>query len=125
MDNASYRDLEVWQKAMDLVMLVYDLTEDFPQAETYGLRMQMRNAAVAIASNIGEGHGKDSTRQNLQHLSIAHGAVLVTETQCYVAEGRGYLAGKDLTPFWALSAAVAKMLHGMVNALKRNLGELP
>jgi four helix bundle protein len=59
--SASYRDLRVWQSAMDLVMSVYQETQGFPKTELYGLTSQMRRAAVSIPSNIAEGKGRDGS----------------------------------------------------------------
>lgn len=65
----SYRDLVVWQKAMELVKLVYDLTKKFPKEELFGLTLQIRKAVVSVPSNIAEGQGRKSTKEFLRHLS--------------------------------------------------------
>lgn len=59
----SYRDLKVWQAGMDLTAEVYQLTEQFPKQETYGLSCQIQRAAVSVVSNIAEGHARDSTKE--------------------------------------------------------------
>ncbi len=61
----SYRQLIAWQKAMELVKLVYDLTDRFPREELFGLTQQIRKAVVAIPSNIAEGQGRNSTKEFL------------------------------------------------------------
>ena len=71
MTNRSYRDLEVWQKALDLVVECYRLSRTFPKAELYGLSSQLQRATVSIPANIAEGHGRSHTREYLKHLSIA------------------------------------------------------
>jgi len=76
----SYRDLEVWQQAMDLADLVYDLTEKFPARERYGLALQMRKAAVSIPSNIAEGT-RHRTAGYLSRVIIALGEHAELETQ--------------------------------------------
>lgn len=81
----SYRDLIVWQKAMDLVKLVYDLTDKFPKEELFGLTIQIRKAVVSVPSNIAEGQGRSSTKEFLRHLSIAYGSLMETETQNLIA----------------------------------------
>jgi four helix bundle protein len=58
--SGTYRDLKAWQTAMDLVRDIYRLTQTFPREETYGLTIQLRRAAVSIASNIAEGKGRSS-----------------------------------------------------------------
>jgi hypothetical protein len=77
----NYRELIVWQKAMDLVEEVYKSSRDFPREEVYALTSQIRRAAVSIPSNIAEGQGRKSTNEFLHHLSIAHGSLREVETR--------------------------------------------
>ena len=77
----SYRDLEVWRKAMELAQGCYELTAEFPKREIYGLASQIRRAAVSIASNIAEGHSRRTRQAYLNHLSIALGSQSEVETQ--------------------------------------------
>src|SRR3989338_1893756 len=83
---ASYRDLIVWQKSMRLVIAVYELTEDFPRSEIYGLTSQMRRAAVSIPSNIAEGRRKGSRKEFKQFLINAFGSGSELETQTEIAK---------------------------------------
>src|SRR6185369_11593757 len=87
----SYRQLVVWQKAMELVKLVYDLTRKFPKEELFGLTLQIRKAVVSVPSNIAEGQGRRSTREFTRHLSIAYGSLMETETQGMIAEMQLYI----------------------------------
>jgi len=75
-----YRDLLVWQKAMDLVVQRYEITKGFPSEEKFGLVSQMRRAAVSIPSNIAEGHGRRSEKEFANHLWIANGSLMELET---------------------------------------------
>ncbi len=70
-----YRDLTVWQKAMELVLSVYRLTKTFPKGEVYGLASQMQPAAISMPSNIAEGRALKQTQAYLRHLAIACGSV--------------------------------------------------
>jgi four helix bundle protein len=89
----SYRDLQIWQKAVDLAVHVYQITETFPKSEVYGLASQMRRAAVSVASNIAEGHSR--SQAELSHfLSIARGSLAELETQLEIAQRIGYLSQK-------------------------------
>lgn len=72
-----YRDLVVWQKAMDAVELVYRASERFPKTEIYGLSSQIRRAVVSVPSNIVEGQGRRGTKEFLKHLTIVYGSLLV------------------------------------------------
>jgi len=86
MQVKSYKDLIVWQKAMDLVEMVYQVTRSFPKDELYGLTNQLRRAAVSVPSNIAEGQAHNSTAEFRNFLSIAHGSLAEVETQLLIAE---------------------------------------
>ena len=73
--SSTYRDLKAWQRAMDTVQDIYRLTREFPREETYGLTIQLRRAAVSIASNIADGKGRSSDKELLYFLSNAKGSV--------------------------------------------------
>jgi len=81
MEIKNYRDLRVWQSGMDLVVMVYELSDKFPAKEMYGLTSQIRRAAVSVPSNIAEGHTRESTKEYLHHLSIAQASLAEVETQ--------------------------------------------
>lgn len=87
----NYKELLVWQRAMDLVELIYTITRSWPKEEQYGLTSQIRRAVVSVPSNIAEGQGRFSTREFLHHISIANGSLLEVETQVLVAQRLGYL----------------------------------
>src|SRR6185369_4825205 len=87
----NYRDLIAWQKAMDLVELVYAATTGFPTDERFGLTSQVRRAVVSIPSNIAEGQARRSQSEFLHFLSIAHGSLREVETQLLIATRLRYL----------------------------------
>jgi len=89
----SYRDLIVWQRAMDLAHLVHEITRTFPNEERFGLTSQIQRSAASIPSNIAEGHGRTHLREYLHHLSIARGSLVELETQLAIAAQRKYLSG--------------------------------
>lgn len=113
-----YRELIVWQKAMDLVELVYRATDGFPQKELYGLTAQMRRAAVSIPSNIAEGQGRYSTRDFLHFLSIARGSLKEVETQIIIAERLGYLDQRVRSNLLELTAEVSRLISGLASSLR-------
>jgi four helix bundle protein len=113
----SYRDLLVWQKAMELVVAVYRVTETFPKSEGYGLSSQMRRAAVSIPSNIAEGHGLKPTPVYLCHLAIATGSLCELETQIEIANRPGYLPVKE-TAVLAQASEIGRMLSGLRRSLQ-------
>ena len=87
----SYRSLFVWRNSIELVVETYSLTEAFPSTERYGLTAQMRRAAVSVASNIAEGHGRLTPGECRQFLSQARGSLYELETQVEVAFRLGYI----------------------------------
>src|SRR3954454_24389854 len=92
----SYRELIAWQKAMNLVENVYKTTSGFPKEEMYSLSLQLKRAAVSVASNIAEGQGRKSTREFLRHLSIAYGSLVETETQLIIGQRLQFLSEPQL-----------------------------
>ena len=87
----SHRDLIVWRKAMDLVVLVYKATEGFPKHELYGLTNQIRRAASSVPANIAEGQGRRSKSEFRQFLGNARGSLLELDTHLELALRLNYL----------------------------------
>ncbi len=85
MSASSFRDLRVWQQAMNLAIAVYRGTDGFPKHELYALAQQMRRAAVSIASNVAEGKGRNSDKEFRQFLFHSRGSLLELETQILIA----------------------------------------
>ena len=90
MEVKSFRDLRVWQRAMDLVEMIYKVSVDFPRSETYGLTSQIRRAAISVPSNIAEGHSRKHTKEYLRFLSVAQGSLAELQTQIEIASRLGY-----------------------------------
>ncbi len=86
-----YKDLQVWQKGVEIVGLVYELTETFPQSEMYGLSSQMRRAAVSIPTNIAEGFVRHHTKEYQQHLYVSLGSCAELDTLLIIAQRRRYV----------------------------------
>jgi four helix bundle protein len=114
----SYRDLIVWQRAMDLADVAYDLTKSFPKDERFGLISQVQRSAVSIPSNIAEGHGRKHLGEYLHHLSIANGSLMELETQLTIASRRDYISSADVQHGFNLSGDVGRLLAGLIRALK-------
>jgi len=106
----SYRDLQVWQRAVELAVHIYQTTEAFPKSETYGLSNQMRRAAVSIASNIAEGYGR-SEAELARYLTMARGSLAELETQLEIAQRVGYLSAKDHTDLSEESSVLGRQLN--------------
>ncbi len=114
-----HRELIVWQRAMDLVMACYQISERMPRKETYGLASQLRRAAVSIPLNIAEGNGRSTRGEYLNALSIAHGSLMEVETLCDITDRMAYTSTGELTAARVLSAHVGRLLHGLIRSLRR------
>jgi four helix bundle protein len=114
----SYRDLLVWQRAVDLVADCYGLTKQLPKSETYGLAGQMQRAAVSIPANIAEGHGREHIGDYLRHLSIANGSLMELETHILIAQRLNYVAASDVDGLLAQCGELSRMLSGLTKRLR-------
>jgi len=117
MPAKNYRDLIVWQKAMELVEEIYRETKCFPSEETYGLKMQLRKASVSVPSNISEGQGRRSKGDFLHHLSIAHGSVREIETQILISDRLGYLKQGSMDRLMQKASEVGRLITGLSNTV--------
>jgi len=109
--------LLVWQAAIDLVDLVYEMTDTFPASERFGLVQQMRNAAVSIPSNIAEG-SRHRTAGYINRVMIGLGEHAEVETQAIISERRRYIDQLRMREFEALSARVGQLAHGLLRSLE-------
>lgn len=112
-----FRDLIVWQKAMELAREVYLRTEEFPKSETFGLRMQMRRSAVGVASHIAEGHGKLTDAELRKSLGSARGSLYEFETQNELASGLGFINQDSSRKLLDLATDTAKLINGLLGSL--------
>jgi four helix bundle protein len=113
----SYKELHVWQRAIELSIAIYKLTAGFPREEIYGLSNQVRRASVSIPSNIAEGYGRGSRGEYKQFLCIARGSNLELQTQLVIARELKYGCGDAIDHVEKLSAEVGKMLTTMLKKL--------
>jgi four helix bundle protein len=109
----------VWQAAIDLGQNVYELTAKFPRSELYGLTSQVRRSVVSVASNIAEGHARDSTKEYLRFPSIARGSLAETETQLIIAERLELAPARDVSALLTRADEISKMLRRLPQALER------
>jgi four helix bundle protein len=114
-----YRDLKVWQKALDWAEAVYIATAAWPRDERFGLISQVRRSAVSVASNIAEGAARRTTGEFVQFVGIAQGSLAEAETQLLLAQRLGYVTGRDGTPLLLASAEISRMLAGLASSLRR------
>ena len=114
----SYRDLRVWQGAMDLVEAVYRLSEGFPSDERFGLTAQIRRAAVSVPSNIAEGWGRASRNEYLQFLRYAQGSLREAETQWLIARRLGFADDPAVGDLESRAQVVGRQLITLTRALR-------
>src|SRR3990167_2882708 len=107
---SGYRNLIVWIEAKNLTVLIYQLTENFPRSEEFGLKSQLRRAAVSVMSQIAEGWIRRSTKDKLRYLEIAEGSLLELESQGEVAREVGYWDENDYLRFDSQRAKVGYLL---------------
>jgi len=107
-----FEELVVWQKAIELVRLVYAESKEFPPDERHALTDQLRRAAVSIPSNIAEGNGRTTNRDYAHFLGIARGSLYETLTQLRIAQCLGYVA--ELPEIETLAMEIGNMLGAML-----------
>ena len=115
----SFRELRIWQAAMDLVEKIYRVTRSFPKQETYGLTSQMQRAAISIPSNIAEGHTREHLKEYLHHLSMAQASLAELETQLEIAARLKYVLPNQLKELLTDASSLGKQMYSLRNALMR------
>ena len=105
----NFKELLVWQKAMDLTLFVYQLASSFPKEERFGLTSQILRCAVSIASNIAEGSGRVSKKEFQHFISISMGSAFELETQMIIAFRFNYITEEKLSTFSEMIGPVQKM----------------
>ncbi|MBM3359059.1 MAG: four helix bundle protein [Betaproteobacteria bacterium] len=114
-----YSELKVWQKSLELVDELYEVSSGFPPSERFGISSQLQRAAVSVPSNIAEGHGRKSTQAFLNHLSIAFGSLMEVETLILIAERRKYVDRNKSASLLAQTDQIGKMLSGLRKSLNK------
>jgi four helix bundle protein len=112
---SNHRDLLAWREAMALVAVVYRDTEGLPRDETFGLRAQIRRAAVSVPSNLAEGSGRNTSRELIQFVGIASGSLAELQTQLELAVRLRFLSAD------AAAIRQVERVSKLVNALRRSL----
>jgi four helix bundle protein len=115
----SFKNLIVWQRAVQLTVAVYKLTASFPASEQFGLTNQLRRASVSVASNIAEGYGRSTKGEYLQFLGHARGSKCEVETQLVISTALGLGSKKELQLAEDLADEVGRMLVTMMRTLRK------
>ena len=115
--NRGFKDLLAWQRSMQLVRSVYELTAQFPIAERFGLSGQMRRAAISVPSNIAEGYGRVTTGEFKQFLGHARGSCAEVETQLMIAKDLNFGSHETIDDAERLCFEASRLLTGLLRAL--------
>lgn len=119
----SFEKLKVWQEAKKLVVDVYRLLDSFPKFEKYALCNQIRRAIVSVPSNIAEGSGRRSLKEQIHFLEIAYGSLMETYNQLLIAIELTYITEESVEAIKPSIDAVAKMINGLSNSYGQKLEE--
>jgi len=114
----SYRDLRVWQEALELAEACYLLTRVFPRDEQFGLTSQIRRASSSIAANIAEGHGRESTQSFIQFLRIAQGSLKEVETHLILSARVKIVRDLEIVPLIERSEKLGRKLRALIRTLQ-------
>ena len=118
MEQSSYHGLIVWQKAIELAVIIYNLTKKLPKEELYSLSDQIRRAAISIPSNIAEGQDRDTNKEFVRFLTISRGSKAELETQLLICVKVGFLKETEISEAMDLLKEIGKMLTSLINKLK-------
>ena len=119
MKRHNFKELLVWQLAMDVVDEIYLITEKFPREELFGLALQMRKAVVSIPSNLAEGCGRGTDPQLLHFTDVAQGSAFELETQVYITLRRNYCTNEEVDSVIAKITRIQKMIDGFQDRFRK------
>jgi len=114
----SHRELKIWQRSMRWVQRIYEVSEDFPAREAYGLTSQLRRAALSVPANIAEGHGRRTEGAFARHLDIALGSLAEADTLLQVAVNLGYVTAQDHQTLRQELDEIRRMTYALYRKLK-------
>jgi four helix bundle protein len=113
----NYKELKVWNKAVDLSTAIYSMCAEFPAEEKYGLKSQMQRSSVSIASNIAEGAGRNSEKEFRHFISIAYGSCYELETQVIISKNIGLIGTENCETIQNQIIEITKMLYVLSKSL--------
>ena len=121
MDVKSYRDLRVWQKAHELVLLVFKLTDKFPRTDQFGIVSQVRRSASSVAANIAEGFGRGTTKELLRSLQIARGELEETRYFILLSCDLGKISKEDNGRIDAVCDSTGRLINALGRSLRSKI----
>ena len=120
-----YKDLIVWNKSVDLVEIIYLLTEKFPKKEIFGITQQIRRASVSVPSNIAEGWARNTPKSFIHFINIARGSLAELETQLIMSKRLKFISTEDESKVFELIDVISKMLNSLNSKLKKQVESAP
>ena len=115
----SFRELKVWQKAMNLVTNIYTITTNFPQNEQFGITSQIRRSSVSIPSNIAEGFGRNTKNEFVRFLRISIGSLFELQTQLEISKNFNFITFEKFDNILSDSIEIEKMLKALIKSIKK------
>lgn len=113
-----FEELDAWQTGRNLANLVYDLSDDDPFASDFGLRDQIRRAAVSVMSNVAEGFNSRTQKVFIDLLGRARGSAAEVQSQLYLARDRDYISKEEFSEAYDLADTTSRQIHGLIRYLK-------
>jgi four helix bundle protein len=117
----SFEDLMIWQRSHLIVVKLYQITNEFPREELYGITNQIRRAAVSVPNNIAEGFGRYSTKEYIQYLIQARGSLHEVRYLVMLSKNLDYISAENETYLINEINEIGKMLNGMIHSLRKRL----
>lgn len=114
----NFTDLDVWKEAHKLVLLIYKITEKFPESEKFGLTNQLRRACVSITSNIAEGFCRRTNKEKIQFYRMSLGSLAEVENQLIIARDISFLTNRDFDEIFGQTVLVGKLISGFIKSAK-------
>ncbi|MFH0763880.1 MAG: four helix bundle protein [Candidatus Omnitrophota bacterium] len=115
----SYKDLDVWQKSIELVKEIYTVTKKFPREEMFGLITQMRRSSVSISSNIAEGKTRQHANEYVQFLYIALGSCSELNTQAIISKELSFAREEEFNSISEKIDHISRMIRNLIKSLRR------
>jgi four helix bundle protein len=113
-----FEKIKAWQKAREVTRTIYQVTADEACAKDFGLRDQIRRAAVSIMANIAEGYGRRSNREFASFLNIAHGSAAEAQSHLYVALDLNYINQDTFNELYELFDEISRMIMALSQHLR-------
>ncbi len=116
----TFKDLDAWKEGHKVVLMIYEITKDFPREEIFGLTMQMRRCSVSVTSNIAEGFSRQSYREKVQFYSISQGSVTELQNQLQIARDVKFLSNELFENISIQLIKVHKIVNGLIKSSKNH-----